>query len=110
MPRTQFQQAVENVQATASRMGGLVEDAIRNAVQALLNRDRGQATAVIKGDEQINKLHLQLREEVFSVIATQAPVARDLRLLLGLQYLSLIHISEPTRLGMISYAVFCLQK
>src|SRR5450756_2809014 len=28
----------------------------------------------------------------------------------GSQYLSLIHISEPTRLGMISYAVFCLKK
>src|SRR5450756_3084275 len=28
----------------------------------------------------------------------------------GYQYLSLIHISEPTRLGMISYAVFCLKK
>src|SRR5450756_2881073 len=27
-----------------------------------------------------------------------------------IQYLSLIHISEPTRLGMISYAVFCLKK
>ena len=26
------------------------------------------------------------------------------------RYLSLIHISEPTRLGMISYAVFCLKK
>src|SRR5665648_1171308 len=29
---------------------------------------------------------------------------------LGDRYLSLIHISEPTRLGMISYAVFCLKK
>ena len=28
----------------------------------------------------------------------------------GMQGLSLIHISEPTRLGMISYAVFCLKK
>src|SRR5450759_5551529 len=28
----------------------------------------------------------------------------------GVLYLSLIHISEPTRLGMISYAVFCLKK
>ncbi|CUX72147.1 hypothetical protein BN3590_04595 [Clostridium sp. C105KSO15] len=28
----------------------------------------------------------------------------------GIQNLSLIHISEPTRLGMISYAVFCLKK
>jgi len=95
MPRTQFELELENVQATASRMGALVEDAIRNAVQALLNRDREQATAVIEGDEKINELHLQLREEVFTVIATQAPVARDLRLLLGLQYIG----AELERMG-----------
>src|SRR5450756_439571 len=39
-------------------------------------------------------------------------VGRDAELarLRGLLHLSLIHISEPTRLGMISYAVFCLKK
>jgi phosphate transport system protein len=95
MPRTQFEQELEEVRATASRMGALVEDAIRNAVQALLARDRDQATAVIEGDDQINHLHLQLREEVFNVIATQAPVARDLRLLLGLQYIG----AELERIG-----------
>ena len=95
MPRIQFEKELEDVQATASRMGALVEDAIRNAVQALLNRDRDQATAVIEGDEKINQLHLQLREEVFNVIATQAPVARDLRLLLGLQYIG----AELERMG-----------
>jgi phosphate transport system protein len=95
MPRTQFEQELEDVRATASRMGALVEDAIRNAVQALLNRDRDQATAVIEGDEQIDQLHLRLREEVFTVIATQAPVARDLRLLLGLQYIG----AELERMG-----------
>ena len=36
--------------------------------------------------------------------------ARELLRLLGMPFLSLIHISEPTRLGMISYAVFCLKK
>jgi phosphate transport system protein len=95
MPRTQFELELEQVQATASRMGALVEDAIRNAVQALLNRDRAQATAVVEGDDKINELHLQLREEVFTVIATQAPVARDLRLLLGLQYIG----AELERMG-----------
>src|SRR5659263_726023 len=34
----------------------------------------------------------------------------SLRVVEGLLVLSLIHISEPTRLGMISYAVFCLKK
>jgi phosphate transport system protein len=95
MPRPQFELELEQVQATASRMGALVEDAIRNAVQALLNRDRAQATAVVEGDDKINELHLQLREEVFTVIATQAPVARDLRLLLGLQYIG----AELERMG-----------
>jgi phosphate transport system protein len=99
MPRSQFEKELEDVRATASRMGALVEDAIRNAVQALLNRDREQATAVVEGDEKINHLHLQLREEVFNVIATQAPVARDLRLLLGLQYIG----AELERMG--DYAV-----
>jgi phosphate transport system protein len=95
MPRPQFELELEQVQNTASRMGALVEDAIRNAVQALLTRDRAQATAVIEGDDKINELHLQLREEVFTVIATQAPVARDLRLLLGLQYIG----AELERMG-----------
>jgi phosphate transport system protein len=99
MPRAQFEQELEDVRATVSRMGALVEDAIRNAVQALLNRDREQATAVVEGDDKINHLHLQLREEVFNVIATQAPVARDLRLLLGLQYIG----AELERMG--DYAV-----
>src|SRR5450756_2942721 len=38
--------------------------------------------------------------------ARERPLTSATRLL----YLSLIHISEPTRLGMISYAVFCLKK
>src|SRR5450756_2661765 len=37
-------------------------------------------------------------------------VLKDKSFLSTIWYLSLIHISEPTRLGMISYAVFCLKK
>src|SRR5450756_2852459 len=39
-----------------------------------------------------------------------AEIIRFRLLMIGAGYLSLIHISEPTRLGMISYAVFCLKK
>src|SRR5450759_3332643 len=44
------------------------------------------------------------------ILGLALPIVCGLFLLYGLfgQYLSLIHISEPTRLGMISYAVFCL--
>ncbi len=95
MPRTQFEQELEEVQEIASRMGALVEEAIRQAVQPLLDRDRDAATGVIENDQKINQLHTQLREEVFRVMATQAPVARDLRLLIGLQYIG----AELERMG-----------
>jgi phosphate transport system protein len=95
MPRTQFEQELDSVQDIASRMGALVEEAIRQAVQSLLARDRAAAVAVIENDERINQLHTQLREEVFRVMSTQAPVARDLRLLIGLQYIG----AELERMG-----------
>ena len=95
MTRTQFDTELEDVRATASRMGALVEVAIRHAVKALLDRDRDLATQVVDGDAQINELHIQLKEETFMVIATQAPVARDLRLLLGIQYIG----AELERMG-----------
>src|SRR5450756_2072852 len=52
-------------------------------------------------------------QEFFSLISHQAggySFYRDARMRRLTRYLSLIHISEPTRLGMISYAVFCLKK
>jgi phosphate transport system protein len=64
-------------------------------VTALLQRDRELATTVIEGDQKIDDLHIQLREETFTVIATQQPVARDLRLLIGLQYIG----AELERMG-----------
>lgn len=93
--RAVFEEELEEVRATATRMGAIVEDAIRRSVEALLNRDKALATRVIEGDTEVNQLHVQLKEEVFVVISTQAPVARDLRLLLGVQYIG----AELERIG-----------
>ena len=99
MTRVQFEAELEEVKTIASRMGVLVEGAIRNSVQALVTRDRELAATVVDGDAEINRLHIQLREEVFVVISTQAPVASDLRLLIGVQYIG----AELERMG--DYAV-----
>jgi phosphate transport system protein len=99
MTRVQFEAELEEVRTIASRMGAMVEAAIRNSVQALISRDRELASAVIEGDAEINRLHLQLREEVFVVISTQQPVASDLRLLIGVQFIG----AELERMG--DYAV-----
>jgi phosphate transport system protein len=93
--RRHFDEELDRVRSTASRMGALSQTAIHRAMQSLLNRDRDAAIAVVEEDSKINELHLQLREEVFNVIATQAPVARDLRLILGLQYIGV----ELERIG-----------
>ncbi|MEA2646320.1 MAG: phosphate transport system protein [Chloroflexota bacterium] len=99
MARPLFDSELEEVRAIASRMASLVEEAIRLAMRALLERDADIATAVVEGDEKVNQLHHDLREETFKVIATQAPVARDLRLLMGVQYIG----AELERIG--DYAV-----
>src|SRR5450759_841331 len=49
-------------------------------------------------------LNMRGRVQNFEIDATEMPPGKRAR-----NYLSLIHISEPTRLGMISYAVFCLK-
>lgn len=95
MTRVQFEAELEEVKTIASRMGVLVEAAIRNSVRALVSRDRELAASVVDGDAEINRLHIQLREEVFVVISTQAPVASDLRLLIGVQYIG----AELERMG-----------
>src|SRR5450756_2007381 len=59
--------------------------------------------------EALSTLVVNAIRKTFPVVAVKAPGFGDRRKAM-LQDISLIHISEPTRLGMISYAVFCLKK
>jgi phosphate transport system protein len=66
------------------RMGSLVEEQILAAHDALMNRDAELAQQVIASDGQINEVQRAVTALVAMTIATQAPVARDLRFLLAL--------------------------
>ena len=66
------------------RMGSLVETQIRNAIRALVTRDRALAREVIAGDALVNGAQHAINDEVVMTIATQSPVARDLRFVLAL--------------------------
>ena len=70
------------------RMGSLVEDAIRAAGQALVDHDAEAATRVIRDDPVINELQRSVTRLIAVTIATQQPVARDLRYLLTLDHVS----------------------
>lgn len=70
------------------RMGSLVEAAIRAAITALAAHDAEAATRVIADDRRINEMQREVTTLITSSIATQAPVARDLRYLLALYHVS----------------------
>ncbi len=62
-------------------LGSMVEDAILNSVEALKQQDTKSAKRIYKGDKEINKKRYELENDTLILIATQQPMARDLRLM-----------------------------
>ncbi len=60
-------------------MGSLVEEAIGRSIEALKKQDMDLARAVIAGDDRIDQLEQEIEEKCLEVIATQQPMAKDLR-------------------------------
>lgn len=60
-------------------VGSLVEEAIAKAISALSNRDRNLASAVIEADAEIDRMEVDVEEEVLKILALYQPVAADLR-------------------------------
>jgi phosphate transport system protein len=76
-------------------MGGMVNNAIARATEALVTRDAALATDVILGDQRINAKQAEVHQNCLFVILMQAPVAHDLREVLGLLHMS----DELERMG-----------
>lgn len=70
------------------RMGSLVEGQIREAVRSVAERSVEVAVTVIDGDERINEVQREIADAIITTIATQSPVARDLRFLIGLDHVA----------------------
>lgn len=93
--RAHFDQELHDLKAGVLQMGSMVEQAIGDAMRSLTERDSELARRVIAGDQELNELNRQLREQSFMVMATQQPVARDLRLIFSFQHMVL----ELERMG-----------
>lgn len=76
------------VKDSVLRMGMLVEDQILAAIAALVAHDADAALAVIAGDVRINEAQRHASTQIAQTIATQSPVARDLRFLLSLDHVT----------------------
>jgi phosphate transport system protein len=70
------------------RMGSLVGSQIGVALDALVSHDAEKATTAIVGDGRINEAQRHIASLITTTIATQQPVARDLRFLLSLDHVT----------------------
>jgi phosphate transport system protein len=98
-PRAAFENALDTVKDDVLRLGAMVESALERAGRALVQRDNDLADEVRWSDADVNELQRQINTEITAIIATQAPVARDVRELLALYHAA----AELERMG--DYAV-----
>jgi phosphate transport system protein len=70
------------------RMASLIEERIQLTIEALETHDAALALTVIEGDVEINTMQAEALDHIVRTIATQAPVAHDLRFLLTLDHIA----------------------
>jgi phosphate transport system protein len=105
--RESYETELAQIDIALVAMADLVGTAIRNATDALLADDLNMAELVIAGDAEINKLNTDVEEISLLIAALQAPMATDLRLVLGSIRISgslermgdlAVHIAKQVRL------------
>ncbi|MDZ4242792.1 MAG: phosphate signaling complex protein PhoU, partial [Candidatus Omnitrophota bacterium] len=74
-----FDEALKNLKEKLLRMSGLVEECIGSATKALLDRDSNLAYRVIKSDDAINMLEIEVDDLCLKLLALYQPTAGDLR-------------------------------
>lgn len=87
MPRTLFERHLAEVQDEMLVMADMVEKAIQRSVQALKGRDVGLARQVIADDLKINLKRYDIEERCLELIATQQPLAGDLRTIIAVLHM-----------------------
>jgi phosphate transport system protein len=76
---THFQQELNSLKESLLKMAGLAEQAIRNAIEALVERNTPLAEKTIAEDEKINAMELLIDERCLRLLALHQPMAADLR-------------------------------
>jgi phosphate transport system protein len=97
--RTIFHKKLREIQDEVLVMGSMVGKAVLRSVDALRNRDLELAHQVIGDDQKINHKRFEIEEECIQLIATQQPMASDLRIIIAILNIT----TEIERIG--DYAV-----
>jgi phosphate transport system protein len=95
MVRKAFETEMRQLKDDILVLGSMVEHALIGSVEALKKRDVKAAEAIIAEDKEINRKRFALEDEIMVLIATQQPMAKDLRLLASCMEIT----SELERMG-----------
>jgi phosphate transport system protein len=79
----QFNAELEAVRKNVLAMGGLVEEQLRRAVEALCRGDSELGEQVVRDDHKVNRYEVQIDEDCSRIIARRQPTASDLRLIMA---------------------------
>ncbi|WP_299399699.1 phosphate signaling complex protein PhoU [Pelagibius sp.] len=74
-----FDEELQQLNTVVLRMGGVAEAQFAGAIDALVRRDSALAEKVVKGDEAVDQMDLELDEDAIRTLALRQPMANDLR-------------------------------
>jgi phosphate transport system protein len=81
MERQHFEAELQALRNQLLRMGGLVEERVHRAVRSLVVRREEDARRIVATDNEVNDLQIDIDDRCLRLLATQAPLAGDLRLI-----------------------------
>jgi phosphate transport system protein len=84
MPRDTFDSQLKALQDTLVRMGAMVDSALERSIKALVLHDPDLARQVIADDLHINRAQHEIEEQCIVLLATQQPMAGDLRIIVAI--------------------------
>jgi phosphate transport system protein len=87
--RRRFHDRLDELQIAIRQLGELAEQAVGRAVDALGTGDQELARRVIAEDDEIDERYLDVERDILDLLATQSPVATDLRLLTAILHINL---------------------
>jgi phosphate transport system protein len=89
MPREEFQHELDEIEAMLQDQGRLCGHSLDTVLKGLHNGDEAAAQKVIAADDEVDSIYLRVEAAVESLLARQAPVAVDLRLVLAMIHINL---------------------
>ncbi|MCE2405721.1 MAG: phosphate signaling complex protein PhoU [Dehalococcoidia bacterium] len=93
--RTSFDRELRTLRDQVLVLGSMVENAIVKSMDVLVRRDLKESSRVVQDDDLIDKKRFEIEERCIDLMATQQPMAGDLRVLIAILHISV----ELERMG-----------